>query len=70
MEKEQAKERIISISKELEKHNYNYYVMDNPQISDYEYDMLMQELKKLESEYPEFIFPESPTQRVGGTAYF
>lgn len=68
MEKEQAKERIISISKELEKHNYNYYVMDNPQISDYEYDMLMQELKKLESEYPEFIFPESPTQRVGGTA--
>ncbi|MGN0676435.1 MAG: NAD-dependent DNA ligase LigA [Ruminococcus sp.] len=52
----------------LEKYGYEYYVLDNPTVSDYEYDMLMQELKKLESDYPELVSPSSPTQRVGGTA--
>ncbi len=53
---------------EIEQHNYNYYVLDNPTIEDYEYDMKMQELKKLEEEYPELADENSPTQRVGGEA--
>ncbi|MDE5947135.1 MAG: NAD-dependent DNA ligase LigA [Oscillospiraceae bacterium] len=66
--KETAKKRIAELSETLEKYGYEYYVLDNPTVSDYEYDMLMQELKNLEAEYPELILPESPTQRVGGTA--
>lgn len=61
-------DKIKKLSFELERHNKNYYVLDNPEISDYEYDMMMQELKKLESEYPEFAFENSPTKRVGGEA--
>ena len=68
MNKQEAEKRIIELSETLEKFGYEYYVLDNPTVSDYEYDMLMQELKKLEAEYPEFVFPSSPTQRVGGTA--
>lgn len=68
MNKKEAIKRINELSKELEKHNHSYYVLDNPSISDYEYDMMMQELKALEAEYPELILPTSPTQRVGGTA--
>ena len=68
MEKNEAKKRIAELSAELEKHNKSYYVLDNPQISDYEYDMMMQELKKLEAEYPDLVLPTSPTQRVGGLA--
>lgn len=68
MNKKDAIKRINELSKELEKHNHSYYVLDNPSISDYEYDMMMQELKALEAEYPELILPTSPTQRVGGTA--
>ncbi|MGE5605730.1 MAG: NAD-dependent DNA ligase LigA [Bacteroidota bacterium] len=51
---------------EIEKHNYLYYVMDQPEISDAEYDQLMRELIRLEAEYPELQTPDSPTQRVGG----
>lgn len=61
-------EKINKLRKELEQHNYNYYVMDNPTIDDYTYDMLMQELKNLENEYPELADSNSPTQRVGGEA--
>ena len=61
-----AKKRIDELSLELEKHNYNYYVMDMPTISDYEYDMMMRELINLEKEYPMYAYPSSPTQRVGG----
>lgn len=61
-------DKIKKLSSEIEKHNKNYYVLDNPEIPDYEYDMMMQELKKLESEYPEFAFENSPTKRVGGEA--
>ena len=61
-------DKIKKLSAEIERHNKNYYVMDNPVISDYEYDMMMQELKKLENEYPEFAFENSPTKRVGGEA--
>ena len=59
---------IISLRRELERHNRLYYVEDAPEISDYEYDMLMQRLKALEAEHPELITPDSPTQKVGGEA--
>ncbi len=61
-----VKERIQQLTKELSHHAKLYYTFDTPEISDYEYDMLMVELRKLESEYPEFALPDSPTQRVGG----
>ncbi len=61
-----VQQRIQAISKELEQHNYNYYVLDNPTISDYEFDKLLEELIALEKQHPEFISPNSPSQRVGG----
>ena len=57
---------IKNLRDEINKHNYNYYVMDNPSISDFEYDTLFSRLKELEAKYPEFVAPDSPTQRVGG----
>lgn len=63
-----VQKEIISLRRELEKHNRLYYVEDAPIISDYEYDMLMQKLKALEAEHPELITPDSPTQKVGGAA--
>ncbi len=66
MEKNEILNRIKTLSAELERHGRNYYVLDNPEISDYEYDMMMWELKKLEAENPEFAFDNSPTKRVGG----
>lgn len=62
----QIKERIEKLTKELTYHSHQYYVLDNPQISDYEYDMLLRELKDLEEKYPEFRDPASPTVRVIG----
>lgn len=61
-------ERIAELKKTLEYHIDRYYNQDSPEISDYEYDMLMQELKALEKEYPELVTEDSPTQKVGGTA--
>ena len=52
----------------MKKYNYEYYVLDNPSVSDAEYDRLMQELILLEKEHPELVSPLSPTQRVGGKA--
>ena len=63
-----AQKEIIRLRRELEHHNKLYYVLDAPEISDYEYDMLMQRLKALEALHPELITPDSPTQRVGGEA--
>lgn len=60
--------RINELRQELRKHEYHYYVLDEPLVSDAEYDQLMQELRQLENEYPEQITPDSPTQRVGGQA--
>lgn len=68
MEKETAKNRILELTKILNKCNEEYYVNDNPSVSDYDYDMLMQELKKLEADFPELILDNSPTLRVGGFA--
>ena len=63
-----AKEQIEQLRKEIEYHNKLYYVDDAPVISDYDYDMLMVQLIKLEEEHPELVTPTSPTQRVGGKA--
>ena len=63
-----VEKEIISLRRELERHNRLYYVEDAPEISDYEYDMLMQRLKALEAEHPELITTDSPTQKVGGEA--
>ncbi len=60
-----AKEKIAKLIDEINSHNYKYYVLDEPSISDFEYDMLLKELEALEQQFPEFISPESPTQRVG-----
>lgn len=68
MDKLSAERRIGELSDIIEKHSYKYYVLDNPDISDYDFDMLMQELKNLEEQYPELVQPSSPTQRVGGFA--
>lgn len=66
MSKNAVKARIELLTKEIDAHNYNYYVLDKPAISDYEFDMLLEELIKLEKVHPEFALPDSPTQRVGG----
>ena len=61
-------ERINFLKDEINKHNYNYYVEDNPTIDDFTYDQLFAELKKLEEEHPEYKTPDSPTQRVGSVS--
>ncbi|MGM0438461.1 MAG: NAD-dependent DNA ligase LigA [Bacillota bacterium] len=68
MKKEKAKNKIEELRAELRYHEHKYYVLDDPEISDAEYDEMMTELKKLEEKYPEFKSHDSPTQRVGGKA--
>ncbi len=68
MELNEAKKRAAELRTIIEKHNHNYYDLDAPTIEDDEYDALMRELRGIESEYPELLTPDSPTQRVGGTA--
>jgi len=60
-------DKINNLRKELNQHNYNYYVLDRPTITDLEFDLKLKELQKLEEENPQFFDPNSPTQRVGGT---
>lgn len=60
-----AKERILVLRKELERHNFNYYVKNEPEITDFEYDILMMELDSLEKMFPEFASDDSPTKKVG-----
>ena len=67
MDKKQAKERIEELRKKTEYYAQKYYDDDNPEITDFEYDMMMLELRTLESQYPELITKTSLTQRVGGT---
>jgi DNA ligase (NAD+) len=57
--------RARELREEIEQHNYNYYVLDDPTVSDAQYDRLLKELKEIEAEYPEMISADSPTQRVG-----
>ncbi|RLD48876.1 MAG: hypothetical protein DRI88_02035, partial [Bacteroidetes bacterium] len=66
MNKENAKKRIEELTEKLREHNYKYYVLSAPEISDYEFDIMLKELEQLEETYPEFKYPDSPTQRVGG----
>ncbi len=66
MDRQAAEQRIAQLSEEIRKHEYAYYILNSPTISDYEFDQLMLELKRLEAEYPELRRPDSPTQRVGG----
>ena len=59
-------QRVAELRRELNYHNYRYYVLDDPVISDYDYDRLLQELRQLEEEHPELVTPDSPTHRIGG----
>lgn len=60
------KEKMEQLAREIEQHNYNYYVLDDPKISDFEYDAMLNELIALEKQYPQYKSPNSPTARVGG----
>lgn len=60
-----VKARIAELRQQIEYHNYRYYVLDDPEIPDIEYDRLLRELQKLESEHPQWVTSDSPTQRVG-----
>ncbi|WP_018137652.1 MULTISPECIES: NAD-dependent DNA ligase LigA [unclassified Thioalkalivibrio] len=62
----EAGARIEQLRRQIEHHNYRYYVLDDPEVSDAEFDTLMRELEQLEAEHPELVSPDSPTQRVGG----
>ena len=61
-----VQEEVLELSKELRKHNHSYYVLSKPTISDYDFDMKLSRLNKLEQENPSLLSPDSPTQRVGG----
>jgi DNA ligase (NAD+) len=65
MSPEEAKKRIIKLRQDVERHNYNYYIMNQPTISDFEFDLLMVDLIALEKKFPECFDPNSPSQRVG-----
>ena len=60
-----VKQQIDTLREELNRHNYDYYVLSNPTISDYDFDMKLKELSALEALHPEYADPNSPTQRVG-----
>ncbi len=60
-----AKDRAAKLRRELEDHNYRYYVLDDPTVDDDAYDALLDELRRLEAEHPDLVTPDSPTQRVG-----
>ncbi len=62
---QRAEKRIEDLREQINRHNYRYHVLDNPEISDAEYDRLVRELVRLEDDYPQFLTPDSPTQRVG-----
>ncbi len=66
MKAEQAEKEVRGLRKAINHHNYLYYVLDQPEISDHEYDMLYKKLEELEKQFPSLITPDSPTQRVGG----
>ncbi len=65
MDRQKAQARIQELTHQLNEHNYNYYVLNQPTISDFEFDMLLKELEQLEKDFPEFAGVNSPTQRVG-----
>ena len=68
MDIENARQKAENLREQIIYHNDRYYNQDSPEINDYEYDMLLKELEEIESEFPELITPDSPTQKVGGQA--
>lgn len=66
MDKASAEKKIRELSSEIDQHNYKYYVLDTPTISDFEFDKLLESLMALEKQFPELLLPSSPSQRVGG----
>jgi DNA ligase (NAD+) len=62
-----VRERVAVLRREIEHHNYRYYILDDPEIPDAEWDRLLQELRNLEEDYPSLVTADSPTQRVGAT---
>ncbi|MCX6276059.1 MAG: NAD-dependent DNA ligase LigA [Bacteroidetes bacterium] len=66
MTAQEAKKKIEQLTKELNEHNYKYYVLDKPSISDFQFDQMLNELIGLEKDFPALLSPESPSQRVGG----
>lgn len=66
MDRQTAQQRLHQLRREIERHNWLYHVKDSPEISDAQYDALMQELLSLEREFPDLVTPDSPSQRVGG----
>src|SRR5690606_15975676 len=66
MEIAQAQEKVASLKELLNRYAHEYYVLDNPSVPDSEYDQKLEELRRLEEEYPELITSDSPTQRIGG----
>src|SRR5260370_23786673 len=68
MTRAEAAQRIAELRERIHHHDYLYYVEARPEVSDAEYDRLMVELHALETDFPEMITPDSPTQRIGGTA--
>jgi len=66
MDKDSAKHHIDELTQQLRQHNYNYYVLSKPTITDSDFDRILKELEELEKKFPEFLQPDSPTQRVGG----
>ena len=66
MNEQQALKRIEELTVQINAHNHSYYVESNPTISDYDFDMLLEELQQLEGQFPQYAFDHSPTKRVGG----
>ncbi len=66
MTKEEVLQRMKELAEQIEEHNYRYYALDQPVISDYAFDKFLEELQSLEKQHPELVLPNSPTQRVGG----
>ena len=66
MNQQDAKDKMDELVDKLHYHSYKYYVLDSPEITDYEYDVMMEELTTLENTFPELIMEDTPTQRVGG----
>ena len=61
-----VRQRVVRLRAEIDRHNYRYHVLDDPEVSDAEYDRLLTELRSIEADYPSLVVPDSPTQRVGG----
>ena len=64
--REAVRRQVARLRADIDRHNYRYHVLDDPEISDAEYDRLLKELRRLETDHPELVVPDSPTQRVGG----